>query len=356
LSPGKTLDIPSSQEKNGMSVRASVLTVVVLSLGLTCSSQVALSSNSSRFGATANNGINDITSGRVSGSVRSMDDHAVADARVELRSFNGEIVITGYTDARGTFNIDHVPPGGYEVVAMKGVNQAHERVQVAGMETSVDLRLASQDTVGNGGSSVSVAQFKVPEKARKVFEKGNEALQKNKLEDAKKYAEKALEIYPQFAEALTLRGILEINDGATDAGIADFDAAIKADPSYALAYTTMGAALNKSQRYDDATRSLTRAIALQPTAWQAYYELAKAYLGKGDYKTALRNVSKACEISQEYAPVHLVRAHALLGLKMYQDAVGELELYLTREPSGAAAEHARKTLDMAKSFVNVASK
>jgi Tfp pilus assembly protein PilF len=339
-----------------MSVRASKAAIAVLSLVVTCAAQITTQTNSSRFGALPNSAISDATAGAVTGTVHTIDEHGVADARVDLRGTTGELVVSGYTDSRGIFNIDHVPAGTYEIVASKGVNEARDRVQVMGMQTSVNLRLATQAMAADGSSSVSVSQFKVPEKARKIYQKGDEALQKNKLDEAKKYAQKALDMYPQFAEALTLRGILEINDNAIDAGMSDFDAAIKADPSYALAYTTMGAALNRMQKYDEATRSLMRAVTLQPTAWQAYYELAKSYLGKGDYKTALKNISKACEISQEYAPVHLVRAHALLGLKMYQDAVGELELYLTREPSGAAADSARKTLNMAKSFVTVAAK
>jgi tetratricopeptide (TPR) repeat protein len=286
----------------------------------------------------------------------SADDHPLADVRIEVRATGGEIVVTGYSDSAGAFKITDVPPGSYEVVAVKGIDDTRERVQVAGMETNVDLRMQVHTNAPDGSTSVSVAQFKVPERARKIYIKGSEALQKNKLEDAKKYAEKALEIYPAFAEALTLRGILRMNDGATEAGMADFYAAIKADPNYALAYTTLGASLNQAQRFEDATRTLLRAIAIQPKSWQAYYELAKASLGQGDYKTALKNVSKACEISQEYAPVHLVKAHALLGLKMYQDAVGELELYLTREPSGSAADSARKTLTMAKSFVQEPAK
>jgi tetratricopeptide (TPR) repeat protein len=276
--------------------------------------------------------------------------------KVEVRSDGGDVVLTGYSDARGNFNIEQIPTGGYELVATKGINESRDRIHVAGMETAIVLHLSVQMTAADGSQSISVSQFRVPDKARKLYEKGNEALSKNKLADAKKYAEKALEIHPKFAEALTLRGILEMNDGATDEGLADFDSAIKADPNFALAYTTMGAALNQTQKYDDATRVLLRAVALQPTAWQAYYELAKASLGKGDYKTALNNVTRACQISQEYAPVHLVKAHALLGMKMYQEAVSELEVYLMREPSGASADSARKTLNKAKSFVSVASK
>ena len=335
--------------------RSLYVAAAALSLGIFCSAQISLPSNSSRLGSTSNS-VSNALDGSVSGTVRSADDHPMPDVRVEVRAAGGEIVVTGYSDATGAFHINQIPPGSYDVVAVKGIIDTRERVQIAGMETNVDLRMQVSTSAPDGSSSVSVAQFKVPDRARKIYQKGNEALQKNKLDDAKKYAEKALEIYPTFAEALTLRGILRMNDGATGDGIADFNAAIKADPNYALAYTTLGAAFNQMQKFGDATRTLLRAVAIQPRSWQAYYELAKASLGQGDYKTALKNVSKACEISQEYAPVHLVRAHALLGLKMYEDAVGELELYLTQEPSGSSADSARKTLLMAKSFANERAK
>ena len=338
-----------------MSVRLMYVAAAALSLGIICSAQVGVPLNSSRSGSTTNS-VGNALDGAVSGTVRSADDHPMADVRIEVRAAGGELVITGYSDTAGTFRINQIPPGSYEVVAIQGINDARERVQVAGMETNVNLQIQVQTAAPDGSTSVSVAQFKVPDRARKLYQKGNEALQKNKLDEAKKYAEKALEIYPSFAEALTLRGILRLNDGSTDAGIADFDAAIKADPNYALAYTTLGAALNQMQKFGDATKTLLRAVSIQPRSWQAYYELAKASLGQGDYKNALKNVSKACEISQEYAPVHLVKAHALLGLKMYQDAVGELELYLTQDPSSKAADSARRTLTMAKSFANDQSK
>jgi Flp pilus assembly protein TadD len=333
-----------------MSVRASFVSAVVLSLGLTCSAQYGPQLNSSRLGIPSNSGM--AREGTVSGSVRSFDDHAVADARVEVRSPSGDVLASAYSDARGMFNIPGLPSGNYEVVAEKGVNEGHDRVQVAGMDTQVTLRIAMQTAAPDGSTSVSVAQFRVPENARKIFLKAENAMKKNKLDDAKKYVAKALETYPEYAQALTMRGILEMNDGLKDQGIADFEHAIKADPSFALAYTTLGAVYNQFGHYADASRTLLRAVALDPKAWQGFYELAKSSLGQGDYKGALGYVSKASEISQEYAPIHLVKAHALLGLKMYQDAVGELELYLSREPAGANSDVARKTLMSAKAFVN----
>jgi len=102
----------------------------------------------------------------------------MADIRVEVRAAGGELVLTSYSDGAGMFHISQVPPGSYEVVAIKGINDARERVQVAGMETNVDLRMQVQTTVSDGSTSVSVAQFKVPDRARKLYLKGNEPCKK----------------------------------------------------------------------------------------------------------------------------------------------------------------------------------
>lgn len=339
-----------------MSVRASFIGLVVLSLGLTCSAQFDPSINSSRSAMLPNSGHHEVLSS-VSGSVVALNGKALSDVRVDLRDSNGTTVAYGYTNSAGQFALAEVPTGMYQIVAVKGTNSAEERLTVMAGQTPVMLRLSTgDDTASDGSSTVSVASLRVPDKARKAYEKAQEALNKNKLEDARKYSEKALEAYPQYANALTLRGILEMNDGAVDKAMDDFDHAVKADPSYGLAYTTMGAAYNQQGRYKDAQRVLQRAIAIQPDSWQNYFEMAKSSLGDANYKDALQYVGKASVISQEYPPLHLVKAHALLGLKQYPDAIGELELYLNREPSGAAADAARKVLSNAKAFVTSAQK
>jgi hypothetical protein len=58
----------------------------------------------------------------------------------------------------------------------------------------------------------------------------------------------------------------------------------------------------------------------------------------------------------KYAPAHLVRAHALLGLKAYSDAVAELETAIGDDPSGANSEEARRTLGQVKAFMATAKK
>ncbi len=85
--------------------------------------------------------------------------------------------------------------------------------------------------------------------------------------------------------------------------------------------------------------------------------MSKSRLGKGEYQLALASADKAQQMCpQEYAPLHLLRAHALLGLKAYPQAMTELEKYLGADPNGADTADVRKTLDQVKAFVATSKK
>ena len=113
-----------------------------------------------------------------------------------------------------------------------------------------------------------------------------------------------------------------------------------------------GAAQNQTSKFDDAVRTLQRGISLNPASWQAYFEMGKAFVGKGDFPTAIRNLDQAQQMAPAtYAPLHLVKAHALLGMKNYTDAMAELEKYLEKDPNGQSSVQARQTLEKVRAFV-----
>lgn len=142
-------------------------------------------------------------------------------------------------------------------------------------------------------------------------------------------------------------------DGAhPEAALNDFDHAIKSDPGYSLAYTAMAAAFNQLHRFDEAIRSADRAISLSPSSWQSYFEMGKAYVGKADYQRALQQLAKAQGfIPKDYAPLHLVRAHAMLALKNYSDALVELQQFLVLAPQDPNAATARDTVGKLKAYL-----
>ena len=61
----------------------------------------------------------------------------------------------------------------------------------------------------------------MPSKARDLLKKAQAAAHKNKLNDVNKYLAQALEIYPHFTEALTLRGILKLDENQVSGAIED---------------------------------------------------------------------------------------------------------------------------------------
>jgi predicted Zn-dependent protease len=289
-------------------------------------------------------------------TVRDAKNQPIADARVEVRPLMSMgTSIAGYTNPSGVFEATGLNEGAYEVIAQKGVMQSSDRVEVGAGMASASLMIDSTDKTAaeiGGKSTVSLGQYKVPKKARDAFKKAESALAERKIDEAHRQLAKALEIYPDFAEALTMRGIMNLEAKNHEAAINDFDHAIKADPGYAMSYMAMGAAYNLTQRFDEALRVLERGIAMSPQSWQAYFEVSKAQVGKSNYEAAIRAADKAQVLSDgKYPLVHLVKAHAMLALKQYDSAMGELQAFLDQAPKAPQAEDARTTLEQVRAFV-----
>jgi predicted Zn-dependent protease len=296
-------------------------------------------------------------------TVQMADGQPAANARVELRSmgFAGASA-TGYTNSAGIALLPNVPGGSYEMVVTHKLTEVQQRTTLSFGEQSVNVRLP-MDATGQGigsAASVSVAAYKVPDKARKEFKKAQETLAKGNQDDCLSHLNKALEMYSAYSEALSLRGIIRMDRNDREGALADLDAAIKADSSNPLAYFAMGAALNAVERYDDAARTLQRGLTLEPNSWQGYFEMGKALVGKGDYKAAIEQLDKAQSFAtSKYPPIHLVKAHAMLATKQYPGAMKELQDFLAEAPNDSRSANAKETLDRVSAFVaqgTVASK
>ena len=288
-------------------------------------------------------------------SIRTSQDIPVTDARVEIHDMSGGVIASGYTNAAGILEMSgHFASGTYEVIAIHGLSEARDRLHISGGGASMSLRLPNvtdQENAAGGNATVSVAQYKVPDKARKMFKKAQEALEKSKIDEATENLRKALELYPKYAEALCLRGVLKIDRQDRDGALADLDEAIQIDSSYAMSYFALGAVYNLMSRFDDALRTLERGTTLAPTAWQGYFEAAKAQIGKADYIAALKQLDKAQALSrQNYPPINLLKGHALLALKQYPEAMVELEAFLQKAPKDPQSNTAKQMLSLAKAF------
>jgi hypothetical protein len=294
------------------------------------------------------------SSASIDGTVQSIDGKLLKGIRVDLHDTSAGVVIASvYTGERGSFEFGPVPEGAYEVVAVSGTNQASERINVASFKSSVSLRLPVTDVPHDSTerNSVSVAQYKVPAKAREEFSKSQEATRRSKPEEAAKHLARALEIYPDFSDALTLRAIGSLTANLPGA-ILDLEHAIKSDANNSLALTVLGAAMNAQAKFDEALLYLQRSETLAPDRWQTYFELAKTNIGKNDYVASLHYLDKAVSIlAQDYSPIHLLRGRALFSMHRYAEAAGELDAYLQKEPNSPGASAARDLRDRAQQLL-----
>ena len=290
--------------------------------------------------------------GSLTGTVVTREGRPQRDVRVELRDINtGRVLGSAYTNMAGTFSFNMLPYGTYEVIADQ---QTRQEIDVRESFSSVNLQLnASDPNAGTSGNAlVSIAELKVPQRARDAFSKAERAIEKHRLDEGSKYLQKALDIYPSYAPALTLRGALSLDRDDFTAAVNDFDKAIHADSSYAMAYGGMAAALNRQSKSDEALRAAERASSLSPNSWQPYYEMAKAYVAKTDYQRALQQLAHAqSQISQDYAPLHLLRASALVGLKNYNDGAVELKTFLRIAPNDPSAPAAKGALSQIETLI-----
>ncbi|MCU1256523.1 MAG: repeat protein [Candidatus Angelobacter sp.] len=290
----------------------------------------------------------------ISGIVRDTQNNPLQDVRVDLTDANGAVVNSFYTNPSGRFEFSRLSAGMYTVVATSGLQQASERVDTSNFSNTVNLRMqgAGKPADGVEGNSISIAQYRVPAKAREAYRKAHEAVEKGKMDDAHKHLTKALELCPNYADALTLRGVLELNQRNSQAAIVDLDKAIKADGNYAMAYMVLGSALNMESKFDEAIRSLLRGQSLAPNYWQGYFEMGKSYIGKADYPAALRQLERAESMAPaDYPLIYLLRAHALLAMKQFPEAMAALQAYLQKDPQGANSAQAHKMLEQAQAFV-----
>jgi tetratricopeptide (TPR) repeat protein len=280
------------------------------------------------------------------GTVLNADGKPASGIHVELdEPFTALPITSTYTERDGTFELYNIPKGNYELVA-ESTDALASPVIVQPGESHLKLRLErSEPPVEQLPPTVSVAEMMVPESAQKPYRKAMMAYKHQQYDKSLKLVNEALQIEPLFADALTLRGYIELISGDITSAQQDFENAVHVDPNCEKAYLGLGTAYNHQGRFDDAMRASQRSLSLSPKSWQAYFEMAKASIANGMYAQGLQLARQAQRLSGDsFAAVHLIKAYALVPMRMYKDAKYELQAFLSREPKGNSAQQAQTLL------------
>lgn len=196
---------------------------------------------------------------------------------------------------------------------------------------------------------VSKNQLLTPEKALKATARAREDLLRGRGESARKEIQRALDISPHCALALSLQGIVSYQDKDYAEATRAFQRAIDEDPTLGAAYLGLGAAFIIQRRFRDALIPLDRAVALLPDSWFPHFQTALAHLDLGESVSGLKEIADgehfAGDDAERRSGFAYLRGVAYLQLKDYGAAKESLQQAVKCSPNGAYAPLAQKRLE-----------
>ncbi len=246
-----------------------------------------------------------------------------------------------YTNSQGEFEFPNLTRTVYTIeVAVEGYQPVRERVDLylgARHDVTILLEPRIGVTSNPSGTPLSVRELRIPDKARKSFEKGMLELYENRRPDRSLgYLREAIAIYPDYDEAYVQLSLAHLQQSQYPEAQAVLEKATAVNPGNGRAYMALGTLQNKQGRAQDAIRSLQRALELDPNAWQAHYEFGRSLLQLGNVEEAYEHARQALRLNGQGPALHLLVYNLCVRRGDYPAALVELDEFVRLYPSHPA--------------------
>jgi Tfp pilus assembly protein PilF len=253
-----------------------------------------------------------------------------------------------YTNSVGQIIFRSVIPGNYSVhVTGIGILETSEHIEVQAHKTthSVIHVRPTESVEANKGGTVSLADLNIPEKARKEFDNGAEAMDHGDLAAAVKHFEKATKIYPNYSSAFNNLGVIAAQQKHFETARTYFEKAVSLNDQLPDAYLNLSKLDLNQQKFQEAKQPLTKLLALEPNNLEALLMMANCELITGQHESAVAYARKIHELPHEkFAASHLVAARALEASHHPDQAIEEYRIFLQEVPDSEFAQGAREAL------------
>jgi len=208
-----------------------------------------------------------------------------------------------------------------------------------------------------GGGTISANLLGVPKDARKAYERGQEAAKKQKLPEAVKEYNKAVELYPQFAMAWCELGILQASHGADEDAHKSFEQAVKADPKYITPYLQLSLLEMSAHNWQALADVSAEALKLDSFSYpMEHFFNAIANFNIGNLGAAELEARQTEKLDTRH---EFPKASELLGVILaqrhdYLGAADELRNYLKLAPNSPEAAEVRVQLEQVEKLSDAA--
>jgi len=281
---------------------------------------------------------------------------------VKLESLQyGELQVI--PDSSGAFSFSNLAPGSYTVLVNAGdeyetyrepifidtdanSSRTGARLPPTTRRYTVMAHLQPRNRAGVGKAGVlNAALASVPEKARKLYERGVEEARAQNAAKAANTLKEAVTLYPNFPLALNELGVQYLKLRQVNKAVDVLKEASKLNPEAFLPRLNLGIALLESRQFGSAEEQLREALKRNNNSATAHMYLGIALLRSAKFEEAEKELLTATQANA----TQLGMANYYLGgiywkKKDYPRAVEQLEKYLLLTPNAPDAERVRATI------------
>jgi len=190
---------------------------------------------------------------------------------------------------------------------------------------------------------VDVNEANIPKAARKAYDQGIKLQKENKAQEALTEFNQAIELFPQYFQALTERANLLMQQNKLAEAEADFAQAIKLNGQYAPAWRGIGYCQLQQKNFAAAVSNLENAFVLDPKSPMTLLLLGYANLSLNRYEPAKQCLQAALKLSPESAArARVYLAEIFAREQKFKEAADEIRAYLKSKPDAADAANLRR--------------
>lgn len=300
----------------------------------------------------------------IEGRVTTSDGRAVSNAQVTLQNDAYSPVGSGYTDAAGRFRFFNLVSGNYVIVIEAGTGtvdfeRQSQRVEArafnerpgggGGEVFRADFVVKPRNISGPVGSSSNALVFHqdIPENAKKEFERGMKSFEKNDFNGAAQALKKAIEIFPDYYDALEVLGTEYVKHNDYNSALPLLEKAVAVNKDGWRGFYSLGIAQLEMKQRGEGIKSLKRAAELNPESPNVNMRLGMALAVDDD---ARAEAIQAFERVRKSAKDSIPNVYFYLGAlysrnNQYKEASDAWETFLKLYPQTPEKENIKKMIE-----------
>jgi tetratricopeptide (TPR) repeat protein len=309
-----------------------------------------------------------------------VDDGTPIASRVLIQSnCHGVVRTEGYTDSKGAFSIQfsnkefgggslasetpttHLDPNAVRQNSARDWRDCELTAVLPGFVSQpVDLGVRTP-AIGNtnigtivlhhataGGSTISATSAGAPDKARKDYEKGLAERKNGKLDSAQERFQKAVEAYPEYAEAWLELGRVQAQNNDAAGARQSFHRSIAADSKFVSPYRELAQLAGHDKQWQELADTTDQLLKLDgvsfPEAW-FYNCVAKFHLENVDGAESSARQGIRIDTEHRVPKLEYVLGTILARKGDHQGAAEHLQKYLSLSPNAPDATEVKKKLE-----------